>query len=131
MKHCLPIFASLLLIGLLGCSEPSQQTIEKKLPLSKDSLIDLLIDLYVADAAVSSTYYKSKDSVRNIYQAQLQKIYNLSIDKIDTIQMILNSDPDYNRKIQKEVLDSLKNLEKRLREKKKTKIKKHNSSNSK
>ena len=80
--------AGLLLASVVSCGpEPTP------IPMDEDKLVEVLIDVHVAEAAVQMLRGATKDSVINAYYDQIFEIHGLSREDFETTMEILRTDP--------------------------------------
>jgi hypothetical protein len=103
----------LFLILFSSCAEEHSYP---DVPIPKEQLINILIDLSLAQGAVSNYKTQDKDSMNAIYRFQIQKIYGLPMKTIDSSLNVIYQDAKLNREIQQIVLDSLKRMEEKAGE---------------
>lgn len=101
-------FGIVIICILLSCN-PKQQSVS--LPIDEKELLDIMVDLTLAQAAVTNYPSNQKDSMRNVYKYQIEKIHRRSMVEIDSILNIIYTDAELNKTLQKKVLDSIKVLE--------------------
>ncbi|MCB0560138.1 MAG: DUF4296 domain-containing protein [Lewinellaceae bacterium] len=80
--------ACLLLASLVSCSQKPPA-----LAIDEDKLVEVLIDVHIAEAAVQSLRGATKDSVINAYYDQIFEIHGLSREEFVTTMEILRTDP--------------------------------------
>ena len=80
--------AGLLLASVVSCGpKPTPITMDE------DKLVEVLIDVHVAEAAVQMLRGATKDSVINAYYDQIFEIHGLSREDFETTMEILRTDP--------------------------------------
>ena len=79
---------------ILGCSKG-----KKDLFLSEEDLVNMLVEVHVAEAAIQDLYGGIKDSVGQEYYHQIYERYDLSNEKFDSTMAILRRDPKFAGKI--------------------------------
>lgn len=105
------IILTAITILILGCGTKRTSQEQYHLPIQKDKLVHIMIDLAIAESAAASYRVNLRDSVRNVYRYQLEKVHNVSITKIDSTLELLYENTLLNQELQKRVIDSLKHLE--------------------
>ncbi len=98
----------LLLIALITCKKKDQKY---NLPIPRNELKSLLVDLYIAGAATEVNPAKNKDSLKQIYHTEICKIHKMTSKQIAEITEQLHSMPKINSEIQREVLDSMNKMQ--------------------
>ena len=78
----------LLLLITFAC-----KTEERPLPLSKEELIPVLIDIHIAEAALQNLRGNTKDSMANLYYDQICAIHEVERSVIDTCLEIMRTQP--------------------------------------
>ena len=80
--------AGLLLASVVSCGpKPTPITMDE------DKLVEVLIDVHVAEAAVQMLRGATKDSVINAYYDQIFEIHGLNREAFETTMEILRTDP--------------------------------------
>ncbi len=102
------------LLFFFSCNEVSK-TEELNLTLDRDSLINILVDLEIADQAARTYPRNKRDSVKNVFIDQV-----LEIHKVDSLQMskeflALQTNKRGYLKIQEEVAAKLDSLSKKIK----------------
>ncbi len=97
-------FLIALIFLLSNCREKEQKY---DLPIEKNVLKALLIDLYIAGAAVEMNPALNKDSLKTVYHTEICKMYKLESKQLAFIIERLHALPKLNGEIQKQVLDSM------------------------
>lgn len=69
------------------------------LTIDEKQMVEIVKDLHLAEEMVSRFRKNDQDSVRFLYKEEISKIYNLSIDEIDTNIEILVREPELGHKI--------------------------------
>lgn len=84
---------------LAGCSS------EPALPLSKEKLVDVLMDVHVAEAALNQVPAgPRKDSLAELYYNQVAEIHGIHRENLDTSLAILQRNPGLMKAVYQEVL---------------------------
>ena len=91
---------------------------EEKHPILVDDskAIALLFDLNIANVALDKYPMNMRDSVSEIYNAQICDIHNLNKVELDTILWMLQNDFDRYNKLYAALVDSLEELQDKLGE---------------
>jgi hypothetical protein len=96
------LFAFALLISFLAC-EKSLNT-----PISEDKLVDILIDLHTAEAAVQDEQQRVRDSMTKIYYQQIFDKHQVSKADFDTTLATYSRHPIRFDTVYNHVLERLK-----------------------
>lgn len=96
-----PLHLTLLFgIGLfMGC-----QGSPKEMPVKGEELIDLLVDIHVAEAAIQDLYGQTKDSVGRVYYQQVFHMHEIDSAIFDTTMAVLRRNPDYASRVYQQVM---------------------------
>ncbi len=87
---------------LAGCGEEAEP-----LPIEKTKLKAILVDVHVAEAALSNLYGPVRDSMATIYYEEICTIHEISRSELDTTLERLRRDPDLLYKTYEEVMEAL------------------------
>lgn len=98
-----------LILLALGCK--SEDLNMYNLEIDRTKLIEIMVDLTIAESALANFTGDSRDSVKDVYRLYIQDIHNVNMATVDSTLNALYQIPRLNREIQKEVLDSIKVLE--------------------
>jgi hypothetical protein len=99
---------ALILFLSFGCREKEQKY---NLPIEKEKLKSVLIDLYIAGAAVENSLETNKDSLKQIYHTEICKIHKINSKELSSIIEQLHALPKINGDLQKEILDTLNKMQ--------------------
>ena len=80
---------------------------ENKIPMKESELVDLLIDVHVAEAAVQDLYGATKDSVGQAYYGQIYQIYDIDQNIFDTTMAVLRRNPKYAGSVYQKVMKEI------------------------
>jgi hypothetical protein len=80
-----------------------------KAPMSYEAMRIIMIDLYIANAAVEMSPDKNKDSLKRIYHTEICKIHDISSKELKECIGYVNSNLKLNSRLQREIIDSLAN----------------------
>ncbi|MBI5916536.1 MAG: DUF4296 domain-containing protein [Bacteroidetes bacterium] len=84
---------------LAGCSS------EPALPLSREKLVDVLMDIHIAEAALAQiTTGPKRDSLAELYYNQVAEIHGIDRETLDTSLAILQRNPGLMKDIYEQVL---------------------------
>jgi len=86
MRHIILLLA---LFIAVSCEEE-----QAPLPLSEDTLIPVLIDIHVAEAALQNLRGNTKDSMANVYYDQICTIHKVDRALLDTTLSMLRNRPE-------------------------------------
>lgn len=98
----LQTFLLLSLLLLSGCKH------EESLPVSQETLINVLIDVHAAEAAVTHLTGEEKDSVIHVYYSQIMEIHRMKREVFDTCVAILRRNPELTEEIYEQIQETLK-----------------------
>ncbi len=96
-------------IALFSCNTKNDDSYD--LLIEKDKLINIMVDLSIAESSLANFSGSDKDSIKDVYRLYIEQIYDLKMTDIDATLKLLYSKPELNMEIQKSVIDSLKSLE--------------------
>ena len=104
------IFLFLFICLATGCKDYEKTVYNLDIP--REQMVPLLVDLSIAESSIERNMSTKKDSLRIAYRSKITAIYNLTSDRIDSNLNLLSLNPNLNSELQKEVLDSLKSIDK-------------------
>lgn len=78
-----------------------------KIPMKESELVDLLIDVHVAEAAVQDLYGATKDSVGQAYYQQIYQMHDIDQNMFDTTLAVLRRNPEYAGRIYQKVMQEI------------------------
>lgn len=84
------LFLLILILGLFSCSPPPK---EEKSSLKEEELVNLMLDLHLADIILPTLTGIEQDSFKTVYWKKLSGHYKLSEEDIRREILILESDP--------------------------------------
>lgn len=105
MNNLFKIFCCIVLV-LQQTSCKSKET-ATSLPVPREKVKAILMDLYLAASAAELHPSSNKDSLQQIYLTEICKIHSVTPEIINECNRVLQSDMKLNADLQKEVLDSL------------------------
>ena len=98
------LFTSLVLFA--GCrKEPVA------LPVPKDKLVGVLVDVHLAEASIQDLIGQEKDSVADLYYEKIFELHGINRIDFDSTMAILRNDPWRSKVIYEEVLEELSEKE--------------------
>ncbi len=97
------ILLSTILIGMLSCQDHIE-TIEK------DKMVDIIVDLHVAEQLIKRYDMSVQDSIKNLLQKSLLKVHNITQEQLDTNIYIYQYDVEGYKEISKAVVLKLEQL---------------------
>lgn len=105
----IPIIFSIILLFLSACgkSKNEQETPEYDLPIPRDKMVNILADIYVAEASLIEYTADKQDSMRKLFITEIFTIHNLDKDYFDSIQKVLSHDVELFNDVHNEVLDTI------------------------
>ena len=83
-----------------------------QLSLTEEKLLDILIDVHVAEGSIQNIYGPEKDSLIDLYYQQIYKIHDITEATFNENMKIIRRNPAYVEKIYKKIVDKLSDLEK-------------------
>jgi len=102
------IVFGLLFLLTMSCKEKQ----EASFTLSEEKMIDVLVDIHLAEAATYNALGSVKDSLLKVYYAQVYQIHEVNKEEIDENLDILMNNPRLADAIYKKVTDKLSEKEK-------------------
>ncbi len=103
------IYTILIFVWLFSCKEK-----EIPLPITKEKMVDILLDMHVMESSLKSRNDQN-DSLYNLYIQQIEEIHQVSKEDIDSTITLLNKRPNEFYQIYKELgekVNLMKNEEK-------------------
>ena len=98
--------AGLLLASVVSCGpKPTPITMDE------DKLVEVLIDVHVAEAAVQMLRGATKDSVINAYYDQIFETHGLSREDFETTMEILRTDPKRMEALYSKIMNEMERQE--------------------
>lgn len=98
--------AAILSLSVFSCSQ-GRQTI----PIDEDKLVEVLIDVHVAEAAVQTLRGATKDSMINLYYDQICEIHAVNREEFETSMEILRNDPKRLEELYAEIMTEMERQE--------------------
>lgn len=98
--------AAILLLSLFSCSQGRES-----IPLGEDELVNVLIDVHIAEAAVQTLRGATKDSMINLYYDQICEIHGVNREEFETSMEILRNDPKRLEELYAEVMSEMERQE--------------------
>jgi BMFP domain-containing protein YqiC len=102
--YLLWIFGSVLL-SFAACQE------NKVVSIEEEKLIDILIDMHIAEAASQKLYGEAKDSVTNVYYDQIFDLHEVPRETFEVYMEELGADPQRLQALYEKVIDKMARLE--------------------
>ena len=100
-----------LVLGFLLLLLPACQTGEDQepdtLPAQRDQLVDILVDVQLAEAALKAYKPETRDSLSRIYYERIARLHGVGREEILQWLEEVNDDPKLMEEIYKEVLEEL------------------------
>ncbi len=93
-------------LSVFSCSQ-GRQTI----PIDEDKLVEVLIDVHVAEAAVQTLRGATKDSMINLYYDQICEIHAVNREEFETSMEILRNDPKRLEELYAEIMTEMERQE--------------------
>ena len=80
----------------------------EQVPISEEALEKLLLDVHVAEAALSALQIgNSKDSLANLYYDQISRIHGIDREVLDSTLTILQRNPELTQEIYEKMLETM------------------------
>lgn len=114
------LFIVLFLIGFSSCKKEKERGI---LTYEEEKIRQVMLDLYVATAAIDRMDEAIADSLRGVYMSQIETIHDVELFTVEEDIMTIKQNPEWYHEIHSEVKDSLHAQEKRAKKKNTTLIK--------
>jgi len=109
--HCLNIGMALLMsIALSHCSQKP----DPPLPFDDDKIINVLIDVHLAEAAMQSLGKKMKDSIKYGYYDQISQIHGINREDLDALLSQLRNQPNDMKRLYEEMMQRIEVMEKEI-----------------
>ncbi len=93
-----------LVLFALNCSQKAD------LPLAEDKLVEVIRDIHIAESAMQNLIDLTKDSIGEIYYAQIFRIHKVKKEDFDSSMVILRRDPERMGVIYDRVLEDMERL---------------------
>ena len=101
----------LVCLFLLYCNKQP----DYEIPLEEDILLELLIDMHLAEGSLARIKKIEQDSVRQIYFESILMKYDLSDKEHEQLIQHLKKDPEYLSNLYEQIYDSLEARSERLK----------------
>lgn len=100
-----------LLILLIACSEG-----QAKYPIleDEDKMVDIIVDMYIAESTVNKQPAAVRDSLRESYRDNIILIHDLSGVEFDSLFLHVQTDAESYKSIHKQVVNKLNDLNTKL-----------------
>lgn len=93
----------LLIVSLVACSR--EEIIP--LPLTQDKLVDVLVDVHVAEAMIDKIGAVDQDTVGKVYYRMIFREHGITQQAFDESMSILREDPKRLNDLYEQILDTL------------------------
>lgn len=100
------------LVFFMKCAET-----KVSMPLPKDKLIDVLIDIHFSEAVLESTGGATKDSAAKRYYEQIYTIHGVTKEEVDTCLSLMKIHPLLMQDIYAEAMERVEKLKLELKKK--------------
>jgi len=120
------IYLSSLVILLGGCQSKEKEYVSH---YGEDKIVSVLIDLYVAEAAIKDIDKVAKDSLIEHYTSQIETIHKIDMELIEKDIQEIQARPKRYKKIHQVVQDSIVLMEKEYNKKREKKISRDKKTN--
>jgi len=108
VKHLINIQILLLVLLLAACSKSEAP----QLSLTEEKMLDILVDVHIAESSIQNIYGSEKDSLINLYYQQIYKIHDITEATFNENMKLIRRNPPYVEKLYKIIVDRLSDLEK-------------------
>lgn len=88
----------------------------RKLPLEKEKLVQILLDIYIAEGMAEVADLSVRDSVKSIYMFQVADKHKMTLYEMEGVLKKIGQMPDTLYMLQGMALDSLRNRQLKLKE---------------
>jgi len=105
LKILIAFFTAILILS--SCSDQSSIVVE-----DEEMMVNVLIDMYIADVALTKHSTVLRDSMREVYRDQILKIYDLESNSYDSLYSLVQRDFEQMDSIQVKVLKRLREINK-------------------
>lgn len=102
MKLLLILFCSMLMY--IGCDLGSSHG---GVTVEDEELVDILVDLHLADELITRNSDQFRDSMRLIYKTTISEIHHLSVLQIDSILIAVQKDNERYQSLFSKALDKI------------------------
>lgn len=99
-----------ILFTLLACKKDKVQ-----LPISRDKMVAVLVDIHIAEAYIESVNPALKDSMARIYYPQIFKHNGITAKLYDSAFSVLSNQPQMMRNVYDEVLLKIEKRQKEIK----------------
>ena len=100
---------ALIIFCFVSCQE-SKTNLE--VMQEEDRLVNILVDMYVAESALNKQSIVVRDSLTAAYRDNIMLIHDLTEEEFDTLFWTIQTDVDHYGDIHKKVLTKLKDMSK-------------------
>lgn len=108
MKYFL--FIILCYICFIACSKD-----KTALPIESDKMVDILVDVHLAEAAMQESTLMNKDSVGRVYYQKIFNLYGITEADFNKSMFLIRQNPEKLEAIYKEVIETLDKKETEIR----------------
>lgn len=107
MRYRIKFYIILIVVLVGGCAR--EEVVP--LPLPKDKLVDVLIDVHLAEAMLDKLPSLDQDTVGKVYYQMIFREHEINRADFDESMNILREDPERLNLLYEEILDTLNVLE--------------------
>ncbi len=108
MKYLL--FTIFCYLSLLSCNKNKTD-----LPIERDKLIAILMDVHLAEAAMQETTLENKDSLGKLYYQKIFNLYGVTEAEFNKSMFLIRQNPKELDAIYKEVIETMDKKETEIR----------------
>lgn len=109
MIRRIPIILAIILLFLSACgkNKNKEEVPEYDLPIPREKMVNILADIYVAEASLIEYTADKQDSMRKLFITEIFTIHNMDKGYFDSIQKVLSHNTDLFNDVHHEVLDTI------------------------
>jgi len=108
VKQLINIHILFLVLLITACGKPDAP----QLSLTEEKLLDILVDVHIAEGSIQNIYGPEKDSLINLYYQQIYKIHDISEATFNENMKLIRRNPPYVEELYEKIVDKLSELEK-------------------
>lgn len=101
------VFYILLFSCFVACEEAQP---ELEILKETDRVVDILSDMYIAEATLNKQNILVRDSLANVYREKIILIHTLTEDEFDTLFWLIQTDMENYGDVHKKVVDQLNTM---------------------
>jgi len=98
-------------IFLLVCSVFfSCQNKDKVLEIDEDKIVQILADMHIIEASITSVNAYYRDSLQQVALAKCAEIHEMTVEELEAQIMYIDQRPEFHRKLYQRVIDTLESF---------------------